>query len=118
MENSGTQHDQQPATAGYASLLKQRRELDARLADARAAAIEQFKQKVMAEAEELELDLASLFAPERKSRRSERISGEVRYRDPSNPANTWSGRGRPPKWLQDHLDAGRDKDEFVAGEVG
>jgi DNA-binding protein H-NS len=23
----------------------------------------------------------------------------VKYRDPSNPANTWTGRGRTPLWL-------------------
>lgn len=29
-----------------------------------------------------------------------------KYRDPENPANLWSGRGKRPKWLQQHLDDG------------
>ena len=102
-----------PKPADYASLLKQRRDLDARLADLRAAAIEQFKQRILAEAKELEIDLVELLAPLKKRRDHGREAGEVRYRDPDNPANTWSGRGRPAKWLQDYIGAGRDRDEFL-----
>ncbi len=29
-----------------------------------------------------------------------------KYRDPKNAANTWSGRGRKPKWVEAHLAAG------------
>jgi DNA-binding protein H-NS len=34
-------------------------------------------------------------------RKSERSNGVVpiKYRDPSNPANTWTGRGRTPRWM-------------------
>jgi DNA-binding protein H-NS len=30
-----------------------------------------------------------------------------KYRNPDNPAETWSGRGRPPKWVQAALDKGQ-----------
>src|SRR5512132_3339752 len=30
-----------------------------------------------------------------------------KYRNPDNPAETWSGRGRPPKWVQAALDQGQ-----------
>ena len=30
-----------------------------------------------------------------------------KYRNPENPAETWSGRGRPPKWVQAALAGGR-----------
>ena len=39
--------------------------------------------------------------------------GKKLYRDPDNPQNTWGGRGRPAKWLQEYIDAGRNKDEFL-----
>lgn len=29
-----------------------------------------------------------------------------KYRDPSDPSTTWSGRGRKPKWVEAHLAAG------------
>lgn len=38
-----------------------------------------------------------------------------KYRDLENPALTWAGRGKPPKWLAAHLDAGRSLDEFRIG---
>lgn len=34
------------------------------------------------------------------------------YRDPQNPENTWSGRGRPARWLAAYEAAGRSRDEF------
>ncbi|MEZ1894432.1 H-NS histone family protein [Pseudomonas aeruginosa] len=38
--------------------------------------------------------------------------GKARYRDPANPFNTWSGRGKRPTWLREYLDAGRTLAEF------
>lgn len=35
--------------------------------------------------------------------------GSIRYRHPSNPSLTWSGRGRRPKWLNE---AGKDIERF------
>lgn len=29
-----------------------------------------------------------------------------KFRDPKNPENTWSGRGRKPKWVEAHLASG------------
>ncbi|WP_423594698.1 H-NS family nucleoid-associated regulatory protein [Roseateles sp. MS654] len=36
----------------------------------------------------------------------------VMYRDPANPENTWSGRGRAAQWLADYEAQGRKRDEF------
>jgi DNA-binding protein H-NS len=105
----------QHATDNYAALLKQRRDLDAQLAEIRERVIDEFKQKVLAEAEELEVDLIALLLPNR-ARRNGRNDGVPRYRDPENPDNTWSGHGRPPKWLADLIQAGKDKNEFLAGQ--
>lgn len=35
-----------------------------------------------------------------------------KYRNPSNPEQTWTGRGMPPKWMQELIAAGHDKFEF------
>lgn len=29
-----------------------------------------------------------------------------KYRNPADPAQTWSGRGKRPRWVQAHIDAG------------
>ncbi len=37
----------------------------------------------------------------------------MKYRDPKNATNEWSGRGRTPKWMQDYVDSGKKKDDFL-----
>ena len=40
----------------------------------------------------------------------------ARYRNRDNPAQTWSGRGREPKWLAEKIAAGASREEFaIAG---
>lgn len=36
-----------------------------------------------------------------------------KYRDPSNPENTWTGRGRTPLWMVAYLEAGRSREDFL-----
>jgi DNA-binding protein H-NS len=35
-----------------------------------------------------------------------------KFRNPDNPDQTWSGRGKKPVWLREQLAAGRRMDEF------
>jgi DNA-binding protein H-NS len=35
-----------------------------------------------------------------------------KYRNPDDPAETWAGRGRCPRWLAKQLESGRRIDEF------
>ncbi|NDV50090.1 H-NS histone family protein [Yangia sp. PrR003] len=39
--------------------------------------------------------------------------GAPKYADPANQANTWTGRGRKPKWVEAHLEAGHDLEELA-----
>jgi DNA-binding protein H-NS len=41
-----------------------------------------------------------------------------KYRNPENPAETWSGRGRPPKWVQAAQDAGQTLEDLLIPGVG
>ena len=36
-----------------------------------------------------------------------------KYRNPSNPAEVWSGRGKQPRWVRDQLKTGKRLDEFL-----
>lgn len=40
-------------------------------------------------------------------------SGQAKYRDPANPANTYGGKGKRPAWLREYLDAGHTLEEFA-----
>jgi DNA-binding protein H-NS len=35
-----------------------------------------------------------------------------KYRNPKNPAETWAGRGRRPRWLSAQLRSGKKLDDF------
>lgn len=39
-------------------------------------------------------------------------SAPVKYRDPANTENTWSGRGQPARWLQAYLKQGKKLESF------
>jgi DNA-binding protein H-NS len=39
----------------------------------------------------------------------------VKYRNPKNAYEVWSGRGRMPLWLGAEIKAGKDRDDFLVG---
>lgn len=47
----------------------------------------------------------------RSSRAGSKVA--VKYRDPTNPKNAWTGRGMKPRWLRAFLEQGRSLDEFL-----
>ena len=51
-----------------------------------------------------------------RSRRGRRMGphapAKPKYRNPDNPMQTWSGRGKKPGWVQAWLDAGKDLGEL------
>jgi DNA-binding protein H-NS len=38
---------------------------------------------------------------------------KIRYMNPENPDETWSGMGKPKKWLQEKLDAGARLEDYA-----
>jgi DNA-binding protein H-NS len=39
--------------------------------------------------------------------------GVPRYRNPNDPQQTWSGRGKRPNWLNKALESGKKLDDFT-----
>ena len=48
-----------------------------------------------------------------KAKRKSKIA--IKFRNPSKPEETWSGRGRPARWLTVLEKQGRKRDEFRVG---
>ena len=46
-----------------------------------------------------------------------RVPFEAKYRDPGT-GDSWTGRGKPPRWLAAHLAEGRSRDEFLIKASG
>ncbi|MGD9670214.1 MAG: H-NS family nucleoid-associated regulatory protein [Hyphomicrobiaceae bacterium] len=81
------------------NLTRQRDSIDARLATARETLIGQVRADATAMIERSGLTVNDIFG----NRASITGTGTAMYRDPSNPSNTWTGRGRRPVWLVQQL---------------
>ena len=98
----------------FNELLDKKRTLDLEILGRHDKEIEALKVKVTTVADALGVSVAELFGikSETEPRRRKRAT-RAKYRDLENAENTWTGRGKPPKWLQEKLDQGASKDEFL-----
>ncbi|KAB2941755.1 MAG: H-NS histone family protein [Hyphomicrobium sp.] len=85
----------------YAELLKLQARLEAALAEKRAAEANATKDQLRAMAEKAGFTVEELFG-----KRGARRPREAKYRNPNNPSQTWSGRGRKPNWFVDAVKMG------------
>lgn len=77
-----------------------------RLADARKA--------LEAKAAELGVSLAEIMGS--KPAKGAKAAVSAKYRNPKNPEETWSGRGRKPRWLVVAMTSvGAKLDDFLIG---
>jgi DNA-binding protein H-NS len=85
-----------------------RAEIDKKREEAKAA----LREELLEKARLLGVDVSELL-PGRKFRGGTRSEVKPKYRDTKDPTQTWSGRGRMPKWLQERINAGEDKDDYL-----
>ena len=70
------------------------------------------REKLTVMAKEAGFDIRDLFNGSGKGRR---VKVAVKYRDPKNAQNTWTGRGRMPRWLTAATKGGKaKKEDFLA----
>lgn len=43
-----------------------------------------------------------------KRGQGKKTKSEAKFKNPDNPEQTWTGKGRKPQWVHDALDAGKD----------
>jgi H-NS histone family len=58
----------------------------------------------------LGIDPEELLAAKGRTKRS---AVKPKYRDKRDPTQTWSGRGRPPRWLHERINAGENNDDYL-----
>lgn len=95
-------------TNSYQELLKERAALDLRIQQAREREIADAVAKVRQTVAEYGLTAADVFPAGRRVRAAG-PTGKVapKYRNPAT-GQTWTGRGKPPKWIQ-----GQDRAPFA-----
>ena len=96
----------------FPELIQTRDQLDAVIKARQTEALQDLHTELTHKAQQFGVTLEDVLQHAGKPHRAKRNIAP-KYRDPENPQNTWAGRGRLPAWLQTHLDAGRDKHEFL-----
>lgn len=86
--------------SSYKELLKQRDEIEKKIQDARQRELAEAVGKVRVLIAEYGLSAADVFPPARASRgKSSRSKVPAKYKNPTT-GETWTGRGKAPKWIQ------------------
>ena len=87
-------------------LIELRSELDTAIVERKAADKAELQQKVAAMVAGSGFTLGELLngsKGKRAGRAGKSGTAPVKYRNPENPAETWSGRGRMANWLKDKI---------------
>lgn len=77
----------------------------------------ELKERFRAMAEKSGFNLEAIVAHARRRRADAGMPAPVKYRDPRNSQNTWSGRGRPARWLTELEAKGHKRTEFAVAEA-
>jgi DNA-binding protein H-NS len=93
-----------------ADLLKLQADISNEMAMRAEADKDDTRKKLEKMAAEAGFSVEELFSVQ-KSRK--RAPAKVKYRDPQNTANAWSGRGRMPRWLSAEVAKGKKKEDFA-----
>src|SRR5688572_19498506 len=94
----------------YAELAEMQARIERLKVGKQNAERDELRQRVLAMVKEAGFELSDLFGKGRKAKGS--VS--VKYRDPQNPENTWTGRGRMPRWLAAATKGGKvRKEDFL-----
>lgn len=95
----------------YAELANLRSDVDAIIERKKTEEREQLRAKLTGMAQEAGFDITDILGGDK--RKGMKVA--PKYRDPRNPQNTWTGRGRMPGWLQEAVKSknGPKKEDFL-----
>ena len=95
--------------SSYKELLAQREKLEKQIEEAKAHEYAEVLHEIKQKMADYGITLAELGGGRGKHGKVGRPRAGVapKYRDPAS-GNTWSGRGKPPRWI-----AGQDRDQFL-----
>jgi DNA-binding protein H-NS len=86
-------------------------EIDVEISERRVKERETVKAKLAEMAANSGFSVAELFGGKRGGGRTGKVA--PKYRNPENPVETWTGRGRQPRWLVAAMKKGAKLDRFL-----
>src|ERR1700757_2123581 len=99
--------------SSYRELLAQREKLEKQIEEAKAREYAEVLNEIKQKMADYGITLAELGGGRAKNAKvpaRPRAGVAPKYRDPDS-GNTWSGRGKPPRWI-----AGQDREKFLIGK--
>jgi DNA-binding protein H-NS len=95
----------------YAQLAQMQTRIERLKIEKQNAERAELRQRVLTMVKEHGFEISDLFGRGRKGK----ASVAVKYRDRQNPENTWTGRGRMPRWMTAAMKGGKaKKEDFLA----
>ncbi|MCT8090287.1 H-NS histone family protein [Acinetobacter sp. C_4_1] len=89
-------------------------EAEALIASKKDQAVEDAYQQILDIADNVGLSIEQILEfGGSKRKKSTRKSVEPRYRSKKNSADTWTGRGKQPRWLVAELESGAKLEDFL-----
>ena len=89
-------------------------EAEALIASKKDQAVEDAYQQIVDIADNVGLSIEQILEfGATKRKKSTRKSVEPRYRSKKNPSETWTGRGKQPRWLVAELESGAKLEDFL-----
>jgi DNA-binding protein H-NS len=89
----------------YAELAQMQTRIERLKIEKQNAERAELRERIAAMVKEHGFEMRDIFGRGRKG------SVAVKYRDPQNPQNTWTGRGRMPRWMIAATKGGKAKKE-------
>lgn len=75
--------------------------------------VKQAREKILKIAQEMGVSLDELLTSgSGRGRKKSATTGQARYHNPQDNSQTWTGRGRHPRWVADALAQGKTLDDL------
>ena len=88
-------------------------EIEKQLKDRQQQEVKKAREQIIAIAQDLGVSVEDLLANTgAKSKAGGGKKVQPQYQNPADSAQTWTGRGRKPKWMADGLASGKTLEEF------
>lgn len=97
----------------YAELRALRDRVDAAMSESQLTQKKALRSKMEALAAEAGLSLADVLGGRRGMKGAKGPKNAAKYRNPKNPSQVWSGRGRRPTWIAEAIAKGQKIDTFL-----
>lgn len=88
-------------------------EIEQAMKDRQQQEIKEARELIRSIAQDLGMSVEELLADSgAKPKGNKAQKAQPQYKNPADSSQTWSGRGRQPKWIADGLASGKSLDEF------